>query len=145
MNLDGNLNMNSSIEFDKTKEDFTNEMIMKQTLEMIIDSKYKNNISDWIHFAYENERKGLYILSKVVKYKGQKIFKTQLIKTKDEEKDLSKLTLEEAYKRYQKKKNVSSYSDFYGGNVDDKYKYNSILKYKDFANVKFFYKLVKLC
>jgi hypothetical protein len=137
--------MNSTTEFANSKDDYTSDERLKQNLDIIIDAKYKNNITDWIYYAKPNEKKGLYILSKVVKHRGQKLFKTQLIKTKDEEKDLSKLTLEEAYKRYQKKKNVSSYSDFYGGNVDDKYKYNSILKYKDFANVKFFYKLVKLC
>lgn len=63
------------------------------------------------------------------------MFKTQLSKTKDEENDVNNLTLEEAYKRYQKRKNNSSYSDFYGANVDEKYKYNNIFKYKDFDKV----------
>lgn len=102
----------------------------------IIDFKFHPHCSDWLYYAKPNEKKGLYILSKVIKHKGQKIFKTQLVKTKEEENDLNKLTLEEAYKRYQKRKLVSSYTDFYGGNVSDKYKYNNILKYKDFENVR---------
>jgi hypothetical protein len=104
-------------------------------LEDVIHSNYKQHISDWLYYAKPTEKKGLYILGKVIKYKGQKIFKTQLQKTKAEEYDVSKLTLEEAYKRYQKRKLVSSYTDFYGGNVDVKFKYDNILKYKDFENV----------
>jgi len=44
--------------------------------------------------------------------------------------------MEEAFKRYQKKKMLSNYQDMYGASLDDKYKYNNILKYKDFDNVK---------
>jgi len=36
-----------------------------------------------------------------------------------------------------KKKTMSSYSEFYGGNLDEKYKYNNILKYKDFQNLNY--------
>jgi len=44
--------------------------------------------------------------------------------------------MEEAFKRYQKKKVMSNYQEMYGASVDDnKYKYNNILKYKDFDNV----------
>jgi hypothetical protein len=63
------------------------------------------------------------------------MFKTQLAKTKEEENDLNKLTMEEAYKRYEKRKIQSSYNDFYGGFLNDKYRYNNILKFKDFQNV----------
>jgi len=63
------------------------------------------------------------------------MFKTQLSKTKDEENDVNNLTLEEAYKRYQKKKLISSYNEYYGANVDEKYKYNNIFKYKQFDKV----------
>lgn len=101
----------------------------------LIEPSYKSNISDWVYYAKPNEKKGLYVLSKVIKHKGQKMFKTQLIKSKEEENDLNKLTMEEAYKRYQKRKIGSTYSEFFGGNLDDKYKYNNILKYKKFANV----------
>lgn len=104
-------------------------------MERIIAKEYQENISDWIYYAKPNEKKGLFILSKIHKYKGQRMFKTQLSKTKDEENDVNNLTLEEAYKRYQKRKNNSSYSDFYGANVDEKYKYNNIFKYKDFDKV----------
>ncbi len=105
-------------------------------LKGICNPKFEGHVADWVYYAKPNEKKGLYILSKVIKYKGQKLFKTQLMKTKEEEHDISKLTLEEAFKRHQKKKNVSSYSEFYGGNLDDKYKYNNILKFKEFQNVR---------
>lgn len=105
----------------------------------IIDKKYHGNISDWLYDAKPNEKKGLYILFKVFKYKGQKMFKTQLSKTKDEENDVNNLTLDEAYKRYQKRKTNSSYNEFYGANVDEKYKYNNIFKYKEFDKVKFLF------
>lgn len=45
--------------------------------------------------------------------------------------------MEEAFKRYQKKKMLSSYQDYYGASLDDKYKYNNILKYKDFDNLEY--------
>jgi hypothetical protein len=103
----------------------------------IVNPKYESHISDWVSYSKPNEKKGLYILSKVIKHKGQKIFKVQLNKTKEEENDINLLTLDEAYKRYQNKKTVSSYSEFYGGNLDEKYKYNNILKFKEFQNVNF--------
>lgn len=64
------------------------------------------------------------------------MFKTQLSKTKDEENDINSLTLDEAFKRYQKKKALSSYNEFFGANVDEKFKYNNVFKYKDFDKVK---------
>lgn len=41
----------------------------------------------------------------------------------------------EAYKRYQKKKVTSNYTEQFGANMDDKFKYNNILKYKEFEHV----------
>ena len=64
------------------------------------------------------------------------MFKTQLCKTKEEENDLDQLTMDAAYKRYQKKKINSTYAELYGSNVDEKFKYNNIFKYKDFDKVK---------
>lgn len=64
------------------------------------------------------------------------MFKTQLSKTKDEENDINSLTLDEAFKRYQKKKASSSYNEFFGANVDEKFKYNNVFKYKEFDKVK---------
>lgn len=127
--------MNSTTDFNKLNGNHTNNEEIRKYLEFVIEPKYKHHISDWIYNAKPNEKKGLYILNKVIKYKGQKIFKTQLVQTKEEQYDISKLTLEEAFKRYQKRKVISSYSEFYGVNLDDKFKYNNILKYKDFINV----------
>jgi hypothetical protein len=47
--------------------------------------------------------------------------------------------MEEAFKRYQKRKMCSNYQDMYGASLDDKYKYNNILKYKSFENVSILY------
>jgi len=127
---------NTNNDFHKSENSTDDEL--KTMLETVISPSHKNHITDWIYFSKPNERKGLYVLFKVAKHKGQKIFKTQLTKTKEEANDISKLTLEEAYKRYQKRKIGSTYSEFYGGNMDDKFKYNNILKYKDFENVNNF-------
>jgi hypothetical protein len=126
--------MNTTNQFKIT--DSVNDEELKNILQDIISLNYKHHIDDWIYYAKPNEKKGLFILSKVIKHKGQKIFKTQLTRTKEEESDISKLTMDEAYKRYQQKKTVSSYSEFYGGNLDDRYKYNNILKFKEFENVR---------
>jgi len=64
------------------------------------------------------------------------MFKTQLSKTKEEENDLDNLTMDAAYKRYQKRKTNTTYNELYGSNVDEKYKYNNIFKYKEFDKVK---------
>ena len=66
------------------------------------------------------------------------MFKTQLTKTKEEENDVESLTMDAAYKRYQKKKVNTTYNELYGSNVDEKYKYNNIFKYKTFDKV-FYY------
>jgi len=126
--------MNTTNNFNKTES--VSEEELRSMLMDIISDNHKAHITDWIYYAKPNEKKGLHILSKVIKNKGQKIFKTQLIKTKEEENDIGKLTMEEAYKRYQRKKIVSSYAEFYGGNLDEKYKYNNILNFKEFENVK---------
>ena len=77
-------------------------------LKQLIDPKYQKNISDWLYYAKPNEKKGLYILSKVIKHRGEKIFKTQLTKSKEDKYDINKLTMDEAFKRYQSKKFQSS-------------------------------------
>lgn len=110
---------------------------LTELLQNVISPEYQNQIKDWLYYAKPNEKKGLYILNKVIKYKGEKIFKTQLTKSKEEQYDINKLTLDEAFKRYQQKKCQSSYSDFYGGAVDQKFKYNNILQYKDFAHLNY--------
>jgi hypothetical protein len=125
--------MNTTNQFNKTESPSDDEL--RLILNEIVNPDYKQHINDWIYYAKPTEKKGLFILSKVVKHRGQKIFKTQLIRTREEESDVSKLTMEEAYKRYQRKKTVSTYSEFYGGNLDEKYKYNNILKFKEFENV----------
>lgn len=86
-----------------------------------------------------SEKKGLFILSKVHKHKGQKIFKTQIRKTQEEMNSLENLTLKEAYRRVRQKSamKTTTYGEFYGSNVDQKYKFDNILANKDFAKVKF--------
>lgn len=116
---------------------FMSKTEMESILDQLILPEYKVHIKDWLYYAKPNEKKGLYILSKVIKYKGEKMFRTQLIKTKEEQFDVSKLTLEDAFRRYQQKKCQSSYSDFYGGAVDQKFKYNNILQYKQFQHLNY--------
>ena len=117
--------------------EFMSNTELESILDLIIIPEYKSHIGDWLYYAKPNEKKGLFILSKVVKYKGEKMFKTQLTKTKEEQFDVSKLTLEEAFRRYQQKKCQSSYTDFYGGAVDQKFKYNNILQYRQFQHLNY--------
>ena len=114
----------------------TNEEL-NQLLLPIIDPQYQVNIKDWLYYAKPNEKKGLYIISKVIKHKGEKIFRTQLTKTKEDLFNPNKLTLEDAFRRYQQKKMQSSYTDFFGGAVDDKFKYNNIFQYKKFEYLNY--------
>ena len=45
--------------------------------------------------------------------------------------------MDEAFKRYQSKKYQSSYQDFYGGAVDEKFQYNNIFQYKNFQHLNY--------
>ena len=114
----------------------TDEELMS-LLNPIISPEYSVNIKDWLYYAKPNEKKGLYIISKVIKHKGEKIFRTQLTKTKEDLFNPNKLTLEDAFRRYQQKKMQSSYTDFFGGAVDDKFKYNNIFQYKNFEYLNY--------
>ena len=116
---------------------FMSNTELESILDLLIIPEYKCHISDWLYYAKPNEKKGLFILNKVVKYKGEKMFKTQLTKSKEEQYDVSKLTLEAAFQRYQQKKCQSSYTDFYGGAVDQKFKYNNILQYRQFQHLNY--------
>ena len=116
---------------------FLSNQELTNILKQIIDPKYQKNISDWLYFAKPNEKKGIYLLSKVVKHRGEKIFKTQLVKSKEDKYDINKLTMDEALKRYQARKFQTSYQDFYGGSVDQKFQYNNIFRYKNFQHLNY--------
>ena len=121
---------------DKTVPFLSNDELAS-LMKQFIDNKYQKNISDWLYFAKPNEKKGLYILSKVIKHRGEKIFKTQLTKTKEEKFDVNKLTMDDAFRRYQQKKFQTTYQDFYGGSVDQKFQYNNIFRYKKFPHLNY--------
>ena len=116
---------------------FLSNQELTNILKQLIDPKYQKNISDWLYFAKPNEKKGIYLLSKVVKHRGEKIFKTQLVKSKEDKYDINKLTMDEALKRYQARKFQTSYQDFYGGSVDQKFQYNNIFRYKNFQHLNY--------
>lgn len=82
----------------------------------------------------------MFILSKVLKNKGQKIFKIQKRKNNEELTNILNFNNIDAYKRYKEKKNtqISSYNDFYGSNVDQKFRFDNILENKQFSKVKKF-------
>lgn len=112
-------------------DEYSKENLNKILYE-VIEPKFQKYCYDWLYDAKPDEKRGLFVMSKIIKYKGQKTFSNKLDKEKEEE-DLS---LEAAYKRYQKRAQSSSYRDFYGGNVDQKFKYNNILKHKPFEFVR---------
>ena len=90
--------------YSKESIPFLSNEELSTLLKQLIDPKYQKNISDWLYYAKPNEKKGLYILSKVIKHRGEKIFKTQLTKSKEDKYDINKLTMDEAFRRYQSKK-----------------------------------------
>ena len=57
----------------------SNEQLEELTRTLTLN-EYQNQIKDWLYYAKPNEKKGLYILSKIIKYRGEKMFKTQLKK-----------------------------------------------------------------
>jgi len=64
-------------------------------------------------------------------------------KTKEELNNLKNLTMKEAYRRVREKSamRTTTYGEFYGSNVDQKYKFDNILANKDFENVNFLIRL----
>lgn len=117
--------MNSQL---KPKSYEFTETNLKSILDTIIKPEYKINIDDWLFDARPNERKGLFLISKIIKQKGLKTFNDKLDQKENEE----DLTMENAYKRYQKRAFSSTYQDEFCLTVDQKFRYNNILKYKKF-------------
>ena len=76
---------------------------LRSILESLIEPKYYCHITDWLYYAKPNEKKGLYILSEVTKNRGEKTFKTNSKKNDEDRFDPNKLTLMDAFKRYQQK------------------------------------------
>lgn len=113
-------------------EEFSQEKL-KSIMNEIIKPDYKRHIDDWLFDARVNERKGVFIVSQIIKYKGLKTFKSKL----DQSEESEELTLENAYKRYQKKALCSSYQDEYCHTVDPKFKYNNILKFRKFDFINY--------
>jgi hypothetical protein len=114
------------------------EINLKETLNLIIEEKYKKAIDDWLFDAKPNERKGLFVISKIIKCKGEKAFRDKL----DQNVEKTELSMENAYKRYQKRAFSSTYKDEFCLSVDPKFKYNNILKYKKFEFVRKSYKII---
>lgn len=109
------------------------EQSLKETLLMIIDQPYQKNIDDWLFDAKPNERKGLFIISKIIKHKGERAFKDKL----DQKPEGEELSMENAYKRYQKRAMSSTYVDEFCLTVNPVFRYNNILKHKKFDFVSF--------
>lgn len=110
------------------------ELSLKETLKLIISSNFQKNIDDWLFDAKPNERKGLFIISRIIRCKGEKAFKDKL----DQKPEQEELSMENAYKRHQKRAFSSTYVDEFCLSVDQKFKYNNILKYKKFEFVNTF-------
>lgn len=108
------------------------EKNLKELLHKIIKEKYIKNIDDWLFDAKPNERKGLFLISKIINCKGEKAFKSKLDQETSDE-----LSMENAYKRYQKRAMSSTYIDDFCHTVDPKFKYNNILKFKKFELVSY--------
>ena len=122
---------------DETITPFMTNEELETLMIPLIEPEFHRHIKDWLYYAKPNEKKGLYILSKVTKHRGEKIFRTQLTKSKEEKFDVDKLTLDDAFRRYQQKKYQSSYTDFFGGVVDEKFRFNNIFQYKQFQHLNY--------
>lgn len=116
------------------------ESNLKELCYQIIEPKFQKNITDWLFDARPNERKGLFIISKIIKHKGEMAFKDKL----DQKPEQEELSMENAYKRYQKRALTSTYIDEFCLTVDPKFKYNNILKYKKFDFVSDYNNLFSL-
>lgn len=110
---------------------------LDQIMRRLIIPTYQNHISDWLYFAKPNEKRGLIILGRIIDNHGEKVFETDLNKTKEEKLDANGLSLLEALRRYQQRKMQSSYTDFFGGNVDQKFQYNNIFQYKKWQHLNY--------
>lgn len=119
-------------------EEFS-EQNLKELLTTIIKKEYTNSIDDWLFDARPNERKGLFIIGQIIKYKGLKAFQNKL----DQAKESEELSLKNAYKRYEKRAFSSTYKEEFCLTVDPKFKYNNILKYKKFDFVNYSEVIVK--
>lgn len=115
-----------------TTKEFTEESLKTLAFD-IIKPEYHKHINDWLFDARPNERKGLFLTGQIIKYKGLKTFKNKL----DQAVENEDLSMENAYKRYQKRAYSSCYQDEFCLTVDQKFKYNNILKFKKFDFVNY--------
>lgn len=116
----------------KNKVEFSEESL-QIIMKTIIKPEFACNINDWLFDAKPNEKKGLFIISQIIKYKGLKAFNDKL----DQKEESEDLSMTNAYKRYQNRAMSSTYKDEFCMTVDPQFKYNNILKFKKFEFVNY--------
>ena len=82
-----------------------NELI--SILSLILKDEYKTHINDWLFYAKPNDKKGLYLISKIYKHQGSAVFKEKPIKQMST--DLNDLNYKAAMMRYKNNSFSSSY------------------------------------
>jgi len=100
---------------------------LKNILNLILKENFKAHINDWLFYAKPNDKKGLYLISKIYKHQGTTIFKEKPIKQMSS--DLNDLNYKAAMMRY---KNISFSSSYKSSFVSDhKFLYKNIFQERD--------------
>ena len=102
-------------------------------LKEIIRDEYKCHITDFLVGARVNEKKGLFLVSKIVKHKGEKKF-TELSSLKPEI-DINQMNFKAAAERYKNKSVSTCYKDEFKTN--QRFLYKNIFQERDIGETSY--------
>lgn len=99
----------------------------------IIKNDYHKHFSDWLFGARQEEKKGLYLLGKIMKHQGKKVF-TDYNVLKPEV-DINEMNMISAYARYKKKSENTTYKTDFVSSKKDLYK--NVFQVRDIAETQY--------
>ncbi len=100
---------------------------LKYILNIILKEDFKTHIDDWLFYAKPNDKKGLYLISKIYKHKGSTVFKEKSLKQVST--DLNDLNYKAAMMRYKNNSFSSTYKTSFVS--DHKFLYKNIFQERD--------------
>lgn len=106
---------------------------LRNILKEIIKPELHSNIEDWLFDAKVQEKKGLYLISKIILNKGNSVFNDHSSEVK--ENDINEVTFKAATERHKRKTVNSTYkTDFVSST---KFLYKNIFQYRDLLETNY--------
>ena len=104
---------------------------LKPILNQIIKQEYSKDINDWIVGAKPQEKKGLYLIGKIMSHKGEGIFAEE----KKVSIDINQCNFKSALHRYKGNKDNSTYKTHFSGGSN--FIYKNIFSERDISKLNY--------